>query len=172
MARRRLSIDLEALSGAMEHQGSDEYDYYLDTVSGRVMRIATEVWTALEEGRTIAGSLAGWQQNELRDAREVFADTESRYTLVPERPGWELEELMPDFVDSITHTDLRQRLASAMDGRNAVRRFKDILAHYPEERQRWLLLQQGYDRDYATRWLADEDIEPVWSAASASPGNA
>ena len=172
MARRRLSIDLEALSEAMEHQGSDEYDYYLDTVSGRVMRIATEVWTALEEGRTIAGSLAGWQQDELRDAREVFADTEGRYTLVPERPDWELEELMPDFVDSITQADLRQRLSSAMDGRNAVRRFKDILAHHPEARQRWLLVQQSYDRDYATRWLADEDIEPVWNTPSASPGNA
>jgi hypothetical protein len=172
MARRRLSIDFEALSGAMEHQGSDEYDYYLDTVTGRVMQIATEVWNALEDGRTIAGSLAGWQQEELREAREVFADTEGRYTLIPERPAWELEDLMPDFIDSISDEALRQKLTSAMNERNALRRFKDILAPYSDERQRWLSLQQENDRDYATRWLADEEIEPVWISTATLQGNA
>ena len=166
MARRRLPIDLDALAEAMENQGSDEYDYYLDTNTGQVLRIATEVWTALEEGRTIAGSLAGWQQEELREARDVFADTQGRYVLIPERRGWEVEELMPDFIDSVTDAELQRRLTAAMDGRNALRRFKDILAHHATERERWLAIQQESDRDYATRWLEDEGIEPVWQSAS------
>lgn len=166
MARRRLPIDLDALTEAMENQGSDEYDYYLDTHTGQVLRIATEAWTALEEGRTIAGSLAGWQQDELREARDVFADTQGRYVLIPERRDWEVEELMPDFVDSVTDQELQRRLTAAMDGRNALRRFKDILAHHPAERERWLAIQQDSDRESATRWLDDEDIEPVWQSAS------
>ena len=65
MALRRLNIDFEALARAMATQGSDENDYYLDTHTGRIMRISTDVWNALEEGETIAGSLNAWQQEEL-----------------------------------------------------------------------------------------------------------
>ena len=65
MALRRLNIDFEALARAMARQGSDENDYYLDTHTGRIMRISTDVWNALEEGETIAGSLNAWQQEEL-----------------------------------------------------------------------------------------------------------
>ena len=57
MALRRLNIDFEALARAMAKQAGDENDYYLDTHTGRIMRIATDVWNALEEGETIAGSL-------------------------------------------------------------------------------------------------------------------
>jgi hypothetical protein len=172
MALRRLHIDLEALAAAMGKQGRDQYDYYLDTTTGRVMRISTEVWNALEEGRTIAGSLQGWQQEELREARDVFGDTQGRYLLIPERPSWEVEELMTDFVQAVTDADLRQKLATVLDGRDAVRRFRDILAHYPAERGRWIALRQESDQEYATQWLADEGIEPVWTAASIPPGHA
>lgn len=172
MALRRLTIDFEALSRAMMNQGSDEYDYYFDIVTGRVMRIATEVWNALEEGRTIAGSLAGWQQEELHEAHAVFADTHNRYILIPERPEWEVEELMTDFIEAVHDADLQRRLTSAMEGRNALRRFRDILSHHPQEQQRWLTLQQASDQEHAVRWLNDEGIEPVWTAPSTPPRHA
>lgn len=161
MALRRLKMDFEALARAMLQQGSDEYDYYLDTETGRVMRIATEVWNALEEGRTIAGSLAGWQQEELREAQAVFSDTQGRYILIPERPDWKVEELMTDFVEAVRDADLQQKLTNAMKGRNPVRRFSDVLAHYPEEQQRWSALQQASDHESLVQWLQDEGIEPI-----------
>lgn len=46
MALRRLHIDFEAFARAMRNQGRDEYDYYLDTITGRIMRISTDVWNA------------------------------------------------------------------------------------------------------------------------------
>lgn len=166
MALRRLNIDFEALARAMARQGSDEYDYYLDTNSGRVMRISTDVWNALEEGQTIAGSLNAWQQEELREAQAVFSDTQGRYLPIPEGMVWEVEETMPDFVDTVRDADLRSKLTSAMEGRNAVRRFRDVLAHYPSEQQRWVTLQQQSQQEHAARWLEDEGIEPVWVASS------
>jgi hypothetical protein len=156
----------------MGRQGRDQYDYYLDTASGRVMRISTEVWNALEEGRTIAGSLQSWQQEELREAREVFGDTQGRYLLIPERPLWEVEELMADFVDTITDADLQKKLAAVLESRDAARRFRDILAHYPAERSRWIARRQESDQEYAVQWLADEGIEPVWTSASTPPSHA
>jgi hypothetical protein len=172
MALRRLHIDFEVFAGAMGNQGRDQYDYYLDTMTGRVMRISTEVWTVLEEGRTIAGSLQGWQQEELREAREVFGDTQGRYLPIPERPSWEVEELMTEFVDTVSETDLQKKLAAAIEGRDAVRRFRDTLAHHPKERERWIARRQESDQEYASQWLADEGIEPVWTSASRPPTSA
>jgi len=166
MALRRLNIDFEALARAMARQGSDEYDYYLDTHTGRVMRISTEVWNALEEGEIIARSLNAWQQEELHEAQAVFSDSQGRYLPIPEGMEWEVEEVMPDFIDTVRDADLRSRLTSAMEGRNAVRRFRDVLAHYPDEQQRWAVLQQQSQQEHAAQWLEDEGIEPVWTSAS------
>ena len=166
MALRRLNIDFEALARAMATQGSDEYDYYLDTHTGRIMRISTDVWNALEEGETIAGSLNAWQQEELHEAQTVFSDTQSRYVPIPEDLEWEVEAIMADFVDTVHDAELRRRLTSAIEGRNAIRRFKDVLAHYPDEQQRWVALQYQSHQEHAARWLEDEGIEPVWTAAS------
>ena len=163
MALRRLHIDFEALVGAMSNQDRDEYDYYLDTTAGRVMRISTEVWNALEEGRTISGSLQGWQQEELREARDVFG-TQGRYVPIPERPDWEIADIMTEFADSVADVDLREKLTHALEGRDTLRRFSDILSHYPDERTRWLACKLESDQEYAARWLADEGIEPVWSS--------
>jgi hypothetical protein len=161
MALRRLHIDFEALAGAMSNQDRDEYDDYLDLTAGRVMRISTEVWNALEEGRTISGSLQGWQQEELREARDVFG-TPRRYVPIPERPEWEVEDVMTEFADSVADMDLREKLTRALDGRDALRHFNDVLSHYADERTRWLACQLESDQEYAARWLADEGIEPVW----------
>src|SRR5438132_450161 len=153
MALRRLNIDFEALARAMATQGSDEYDYYLDTHTGRIMRISTDVWNALEEGETIAGSLNAWQQEELHEAQAVFSDTQGRYVPIPEDLEWEVEEIMSDFVDTVHDTDLRSKLTSALEGRNAVRRFKDVLAHYPDEQQRWAALQHQSQQVHAARHM-------------------
>lgn len=161
MALRRLSVDFEALARAMIQQGSDEYDYYLDTETGRIMRIATEVWNALEEGQTIAGSLAGWQQEELREAQAVFSDTQGRYILIPDRADWEAEaeELMADFVDGVQDAELQKKLRGAMQGRNIVRRFNDALAQHAPLQQQWQALQKASEREYMVQWLQDEGIE-------------
>lgn len=169
MALRRLHIDFESLAGAMGKQDRDQYDYYLDTTTGQVVRVSTEVWNVLEEGHTIAGSLQGWQQEELREAREVFGDTQGRYVPIPERPSWEVEDLMADFVDAITDKELQKRLAAILEGRDAVRRFRDVLTHYPTERERWVVMRQESDQTSAVEWLAGEGIEPVWTSDSPPP---
>lgn len=163
MALRRLTIDFEALARGITKQGSDEYDYYLDTHTGRVMRISTDVWNALEEGQTIAGSLNAWQQEELHEAQAVFSDTHGRYIPIPEDLEWDVEDIMAEFVDTVRDTDLQRKLTSAMEGRNAVRRFKDVLAHYPVEQQRWGSVQQQSQQEHAEEWLQGEGIEPVWT---------
>jgi hypothetical protein len=72
---------------------------------------------------------------------------------------------MADFIDSVTDEDLQKKLRTALDGRDASRRFRDVLAQYPDERKRWAAFRQENEQEYAARWLADEGIDPVWSSA-------
>src|SRR5438067_7856243 len=109
MALRRLNIDFEGLARAMAKQRSNEYDYSLDTHIGRIMRISTNVWNALEEGETTAGSLNACQQEELHEAQAVFSDTQGRYVPIPEDLEWDVEETMADFIDTVRDADLRSK---------------------------------------------------------------
>jgi hypothetical protein len=72
---------------------------------------------------------------------------------------------MADFLDSVTDEELRKKLRVALDGRDTSRRFRDVLANYPDERKRWVAFRQENEQEYAMQWLAGEDIEPVWSPA-------
>ena len=53
----------------------------------------------------------------------------------------------------------------ALDGRGAFRRFKDVLADYPAERERWFGFRDECLRQAMDEWLADHDIEPTNPAA-------
>ena len=44
---------------------------------------------------------------------------------------------MEDFIATVEDEHLAELLEVAIDGKGAFRRFKDVLAHYPEERERW-----------------------------------
>jgi hypothetical protein len=69
---------------------------------------------------------------------------------------------MADFVDSVTDKELQKKLRTALDGRDASRRFRDALAQYPDERKRWAAFRQENEQEYAAQWLSGEDIEPMW----------
>src|SRR5437667_322642 len=94
------------------------------------------------EGKGGGIAIGGHKQEELHEAQAVFSDTQGRYLPIPEDLEWVVEETMADFVDTVRDADLRSKLTSAMEGRNAVRRFRDVLAHYPDAQQRWASLQQ------------------------------
>jgi hypothetical protein len=70
---------------------------------------------------------------------------------------------MADFVDSVSDEELQKKLRATLDGRDASRRFRDVLAQYPDERKRWAAFRQENEQEYAAQWLAGEDIEPMWA---------
>lgn len=70
--------------------------------------------------------------------------------------GW-----MEEFAGSITNPRLRDQLEVALDGRGAFRRFKNVLANHPGERQRWFAFRAERVRAALLEWLADHGIEPT-----------
>ncbi len=67
---------------------------------------------------------------------------------------------MEAFIETVTDEHLAELLAVAIDGRGAFRRFKGVLARYPQERERWFRFKDERLRQRALDWLARHGIEP------------
>ena len=61
------------------------------------------------------------------------------------------------FIASVEHPGRAERLAIAIRGCGAFRRFKDELARSPGELERWHALHEGRRLDRARSWLAAAD---------------
>jgi uncharacterized membrane protein YgcG len=74
---------------------------------------------------------------------------------------------MERFIATVTDTDLRGRLVTAIDGKGAFRRFKDVLMSFPADRERWFVFRTERLRACMDAWLEAHNIEavarPVWS---------
>ena len=132
---RPLPVDLEELAGILEgdpvHAG------------GRIDLTTGEVWPqaaieyALETG----------------EEDEDTADDPERWLPVDNegsRGGyWDMEL----FIASVEDPGRAERLATAIEGRGAFRRFKDELARWPGELERWYALSEERQRGRARSWL-------------------
>ena len=68
---------------------------------------------------------------------------------------------MVEFAASVADAPVRDRLERALHGRGAFRRFKDVLAPHPAERERWFRFHDQQVRAAMRAWLEDHDIEPI-----------
>jgi hypothetical protein len=60
-----------------------------------------------------------------------------------------------EFIDTVGDDDRADRLAIAIQGRGAFRRFKDVLGRWPDELERWYEFSAERQRGRARAWLAD-----------------
>ena len=68
---------------------------------------------------------------------------------------------MVQFAGSVEDSRLRELLEVALDGRGAFRRFKDVLARWPKERERWYAFRDECARNAMLEWLEAHEIEPT-----------
>ncbi|MPZ67097.1 MAG: hypothetical protein GEU83_16855 [Pseudonocardiaceae bacterium] len=61
---------------------------------------------------------------------------------------------MVRFIDTVAVPDRADRLTIAVDGRGAFRRFKDVLARWPGELERWYEFSNERQRGRTRAWLA------------------
>src|SRR5256885_1192411 len=85
----------------------------------------------------------------------------SRYVRVPALESSEGYQIMEDFIATVGDRRLQGLLELAIRGRGAFRRFKDVLAEYPRERERWFAFHDARLRELVLRWLESEGIEAL-----------
>jgi hypothetical protein len=142
---RQLKLDLADLADAFD-DASWELRVYLDLDTGEVLHITPDIGgdPELEEEAAIVEAGLGTRFLQLpeADSRAGYAD-------------------MADFVATVAHPRLAERLQNALHGRGPFRRFKDVLLDYPEERERWFAFKRQRLHDRARAWLAAEGIVPI-----------
>ena len=62
---------------------------------------------------------------------------------------------MERFIGTVRDPGRTDRLEIAISGRGAFRRFKDVLARWPGELDRWYVFSAERHRGRARAWLAD-----------------
>lgn len=140
MATLRLPVDWDELEIALTERLED-WAHYLDRRTGQVVTFHDGGESDVSEEEIDAG---------LAEGQLVFIEplpSSVEY-------GW-----MQDFAASLRDADLRKLLAVALDGRGAFRRFKDILAERPQERESWFAFREERVIEAMREWLEDNGIE-------------
>jgi hypothetical protein len=174
---RYLDVDLEELAFALDFR-PEGMNHYLDLETGQVVSVSDESRRELErlyagiepgEGETPppleqllqASPLHDWQKEEVRQAAAVEAGYGTRFVAIPRLETHESYRDMEDFIITVRDARLRERLAAAIQGRGAFRRFKDVLERYPHERERWFTFQHDRMTQRAREWLESLGIAPT-----------
>ncbi len=163
-----MDIDYAGLTTAFQDANTSDYSYWLNTQTGDVLVVddwseeqARELdspydtedptirlaWCVLWQDGEI-----GLEEREEEDERIVDALMES-FVQVPQADTREDYNVMVDYVATVQHPHLRGLLEVDLDGRGAFRRFRDVLARYPDERERWFEFRDDETRRQIDAWL-------------------
>lgn len=148
---REVPIEWEALEDAFENNAPEVHSY-LHLVTGEVLRVVDGI--ADPEMHSRIASDSTYLRIEPVSSREQYR--------------W-----MERFIPMVEEPDLREQLGSAIDGKGAFRRFKDVLMSFGAERERWFTFRSERLRVFMEAWLAAHGIKPVartaWQAEQARP---
>jgi len=139
-------ISLEELAGVLEGDPMDG-DGRLDLRTG-------EVWSrpAIEYAR------------ESGEEEEDESEDTDRWLWVRNLGSRSGYRDMQEFIETVGDPGRADRLAIAIEGRGAFRRFKDVLARWPGELERYFAFSDERHRGRARAWLADEGYRVSGSA--------
>jgi hypothetical protein len=157
---KKLKLDIENIIYEMENQSylMERYSY-LDTHTGEVVSADSDIFGIVEEDATDEmNELPDWQKDELEIAKNILKDTIDRYIEIPKIESFESYRHMEKFVETLDNSELKEKLYIALDGKGAFRRFKNVLEHYPEERERWFKFKHELMVCEVRRWLEAYDI--------------
>jgi hypothetical protein len=132
------SLDLGEIADALADQTGYEHRWLINPQTGEIV-----FWTA-DTG------IDGQTPVDLDDLDLVCIDP---------LPSWVWYQDMADFAEAISDERAGRRLARAIQGRGAFRRFKDELhEEHPDLLPAWYAFRDARARRRAVRWLADNSL--------------
>jgi hypothetical protein len=145
-AFRDIPVDWEALEDAFENNAPEVHSY-LHLGTGEVLRVVDGI--ADPEMHTRIASDANYMRIDPVSSREQYR--------------W-----MERFIPMVDEPELRDRLAQAIDGKGAFRRFKDVLMSFGPDRERWFAFRSERLRVFMEAWLSAHALKavprPSWPA--------
>jgi hypothetical protein len=139
---RQLNIDWLALVGAFQ-MNMPEVQCFLSLRDGRVLK--------LRPGDRLLA---------------VVRSEPTHYLFVPPIPSIIQYQWVDEFILAIPGEDMRELARTAINGKGAFRRFKDLLTSHPEERRRWFEFRDEKMRQRVVEWVWEQGLqaanEPPW----------
>lgn len=136
---RDVPIDWESLEDAFENNAPEVHSY-LHVPTGDVLRIVDGVADPQMHAR-------------------IAADT--TYLRIEPVSSREQYRWMERYIPMVEDKELQSKLARAIDGKGAFRRFKDVLMSYGPERERWFAFRSERLRIFMEAWLSAHALNPV-----------
>ena len=129
---RDVPVDWEALEDAFENNAPEVHSY-LQLSTGEVLRVVDGI--ADPEMHARIASDPNYMRIEPVSSREQYR--------------W-----MERFIPMVTDAQIQARLTTAIDGKGAFRRFKDVLMSFATERERWFAFRSERLRVFMEAWLS------------------
>ena len=146
---REVPVDWEALEDAFENNAPEVHSY-LHLGTGEVLRVVDGIADPEMHAR-------------------IAADT--NYLRIDPVSSREQYRWMERFIQMLEDGELRDKLTSAIDGKGAFRRFKDVLMTHAPERERWFAFRSERLRVFMEAWLSAHALRPVMRPVFASTGS-
>jgi hypothetical protein len=163
-----MNIDYPALEAAFQDSNYLDKSYWLNRETGEVL--VADDWTESEAHQLASPydtddphiRLAWcvlWHDGEIgleereEEDQEMVRAIMAPMIRVPQADSHEEYNLMVEFTATVRDRHLRELLEVALDGRGAFRRFKNVLASYPKERERWFAFRDEDLRQQIDAWL-------------------
>ena len=132
------NIDLEEIANALADQTDYEYHWLINPETGEI---------------------AFWTADTGIDGQAPVDLDELDLVVIGPLPSWVWYQDMADFAEGITDERAGRRLARAIQGKGAFRRFKDELyEEHPDLLPVWYAFRDTRARRRAVQWLADNSL--------------
>lgn len=130
-------LDLEEIASALADQDDYEHHTLIDPQTGEI---------------------AFWTVDAGIDGQTPIDLDELDLICIHPLPSWVWYQDMADFADRITDEGAGRRLARAIQGKGAFRRFKDELSEYADLLPVWYAFRDARATRRAVEWLVDNSL--------------
>ena len=139
-------VPLHLIFDAIE-SANDVYDQYLDTKEMNVIMLPN-----------LNSDFAEIEDEDEELLERIENDEEHRYLALPSEFDIHEYAIMEDYINELDDNGLARRLAGAIRGRGAFRRFKNILIGQGKI-QSWYDYRDQYYWDFARKWCIGKELE-------------
>ncbi|MBW9156621.1 UPF0158 family protein [Clostridium tagluense] len=155
-----IDIDIEALIETISQEDDNLGKSFLDTYTGEVIYIPTEVSLALEKGTLKEDIFDNWLKEFVSVAILISEDTVNRYLNTPLLDEDFYTSTMNKYVNSVAHdSDLKQELRKVLNGKEPIKKFKHVLMDKPNKTEEWYKYEDNCINEFARTWLKSIGIE-------------
>ncbi|MBU3146352.1 UPF0158 family protein [Clostridium sp. CF012] len=158
-----VDIDIEALIETISNEDDNLGKSFLDTYTGEVIYIPTEVTLALEKGTLKEDTFDNWLKEFVSIAILISEDTVNRYLSTPIVDDDFYIGAMKKYVNSLTsNSDLKQELHRVLNSKEPIKKFKHVLMDKENKTEEWYKYEDNCINELVRSWLKSNGIEPKY----------